>query len=186
MSHPSPRRVKRQAVAAHRPVRKASARGTTQDERAALELKTLQEFRTIFGSARRHDAEVRRLARISGSQLWALSEIAGAGGMRVNDLAERMALHQTTASNLVNALVERKLARRARDDEDQRVVRLYVTTEGKRLLLRAPGPYAGLLVDALRQLDTPDLSRLRKALAELTRLLRDAATEAAGETLMGE
>jgi hypothetical protein len=61
-----------------------------------------------------------------------------------------------------------------------------VTTEGKRLLLRAPGPYAGLLVDALRQLDTPDLSRLRKALAELTRLLRDAATEAAGETLMGE
>ena len=44
---------------------------------------------------------------ISGSQLWALSEIARSEGMGINDLAERMALHQTTASNLANALVKK-------------------------------------------------------------------------------
>jgi DNA-binding MarR family transcriptional regulator len=146
----------------------------------------LQEFRTIFGSARRHDAEVRRVAGISGSQLWALSEIARAEGMRVNDLSERMALHQTTASNLINALVERNLIRRSKDDADQRVVRLRVTTDGKKMLLRAPGPYAGLLVDALRHLKTNDLRRLNEALRVLTTVLRDAASDAAGETLMGE
>jgi DNA-binding MarR family transcriptional regulator len=187
MPHSSPRRLKRQPGAAQRAVRKAAAKRPPEAQaRASLELETLQEFRTIFASARRHDAEVRQIARISGSQLWALAEITRAAGMRVNDLSERMALHQTTASNLVNALVERKLVRRVRDEEDQRVVRLHVTTEGKRLLLRAPGPYVGLLVDALRRLDGSDLTRLRKALAGLTHLIRGAATDAAGETLMGE
>ena len=152
----------------------------------SLELKTLQEFRTIFGSARRHDAEVRRVTGISGAQLWALSAIARAAGLRVNDLAEQMALHQTTASNLINALVQRKLVRRSRDDADQRVVRLTVTTEGKRMLLRAPGPYVGLLFDALRHLDPPDLQRLRKALIVLTTVMRGASRDAAGETLLGE
>jgi len=152
----------------------------------SLELQTLQEFRTIFGSARRHDAEVRQVAGISGAQLWALSAIARTEGMRVNDLAEQMALHQTTASNLINALVQRKLVRRSRDDSDQRVVRLAATTEGKRMLLRAPGPYVGLLFDALRHLDPSDLRRLRKALIVLTTVMRGAAREAAGETLLGE
>jgi DNA-binding MarR family transcriptional regulator len=170
---------------ANRPAR-ANRNAGSPNTRAQLELETLQEFRTIFASARRHDAEVRRIAGISGSQLWALSEIAKAEGMRVNDLSERMAIHQTTASNLINALVERKLIRRGRDDEDQRVVRLQITTDGKRMLLKAPGPYVGLLVDALRHLQTPELRRLKGALHTLSTMLRDSATDAAGQTLMGE
>jgi DNA-binding MarR family transcriptional regulator len=146
----------------------------------------LQEFRMIVGSARRHDADVRRVAGISGSQLWALSEIARTAGMRVNDLSERMALHQTTASNLINALAERNLIRRGRDEDDQRVVRLHVTTEGKKMLLRAPGPYAGLLVDALRHLKSADLRRLNEVLSVVTTVLRDASDDAAGQILLIE
>jgi DNA-binding MarR family transcriptional regulator len=129
---------------------------------------------------------VRRIAGHSGSQLWALSEIAREEGLRVNDLSERMALHQTTASNLINALVERNLVRRGRDEVDQRAVRLSVTTEGKKMLLRAPGPYAGLLVDALKHLKAPELKRLNEALRMLTAVLRDGAADTAGQTLMGE
>lgn len=166
--------------------RKAARTGSGQAARHELELRTLQGFRLIFASARAHDADVRRIAGISGSQLWALSEIARAAGMSVNGLAERMALHQTTASNLINALVERKLIRRVRDEADQRIVRLHVTTDGKRMLLRAPGPYAGLLVDALRNLDAGPLTRLRKSLGVLIGVMREPKTTAAGETLLGE
>ena len=165
---------------------RGSRRSGTTPARAGLELATLQKFRTIFGTARRFDIDVRRIAGISGSLLWALSEIASGEGMRVNDLAERMALHQTTASNLINELVERNLIRRARDESDQRVVRLRITTDGKKMLLRAPGPYAGLLVDALRNLKAPELARLNDALDVLAKSLRDAASDAAGQTLMGE
>jgi len=154
--------------------------------RSELELRTLQAFRTIFASARAHDAEIRRAAGISGSQLWALAEIANGRGLSVNRLAQRMALHQTTASNLLSALVDRKLIRRSRDASDQRVVRLTVTAAGQALLLRAPGPYQGLLVDALRQIDDRHLPRLLRSLAGLVAVLRRPLSAAAGETLLGE
>jgi DNA-binding MarR family transcriptional regulator len=105
--------------------------------------------------------------------------------MSVNRLAERMALHQTTTSNLVNALVERQLVRRVRDAADQRVVHLHVAAEGKRVLLRAPGPYAGLLVDALRHLDARQLAQLRESLDVLVAVLHRTAENAAGEPLLG-
>jgi MarR family transcriptional regulator, organic hydroperoxide resistance regulator len=154
--------------------------------RSALELRALQGFRMIFGSARSHDVEVRRAAGISGSQLWALSEIARSAGTSVNGLAEHMALHQTTASNLVNSLVARNLIRRTRDSIDQRVVHLHVTKQGKDLLLRAPGPSSGLLVDALRHLEAAQLEHLLKSLTVLVGGIKRTATAAAGETLLGE
>jgi DNA-binding MarR family transcriptional regulator len=154
--------------------------------RAALEFRTLRDLRTVVGSARGYDMEVRRATGISGSQLWALAEIADAAGVSVNGLAERLALHQTTASNLVNALVERRLIRRVRDELDQRVVRLFATADGMRLLLRAPRPYTGLLVDALRQLEAEELARLARSLEALLGAMRRPAVTAAGETLLGE
>ena len=154
--------------------------------RQDLELQTLKYFRTIFGSARGHDAEIRRLAGIPGAQLWALSEVARAEGGSVNDLSERMALHQTTASNLVNALVERKLIQRTKDAHDQRVVRLHPTLAGKRVLARSPGPYAGLLPDALSHLEQSQLAELSSCLAVVVAALKRPAENAAGEPLLGE
>ncbi|HVS77299.1 MAG TPA: MarR family transcriptional regulator [Steroidobacteraceae bacterium] len=154
--------------------------------RESLELWILQSFRTVVGSARNYDAEVRARTGISGSQLWALWEISRAGGMRVNALAERLALHQTTASNMANVLSERRLIRRARDGADQRVVRLHATADGMRLLLRAPRPYAGLLVDALQKLEPAELSRLSRSLAALIGAMRRPAAASAGETFLAD
>lgn len=149
-------------------------------------MRTLQDLRTVVGSARRHDARVRRVTGISGSQLWALDEVAHLAGITVKELAARLALHQTTASNLINALVERHLIRRARDRRDQRVVHLYVTVEGARLLARSPRPCSGLLVDALRQIAARDLHRLARSLATLLGKMHQASPAAAGEILLGE
>jgi DNA-binding MarR family transcriptional regulator len=154
--------------------------------RSGIELRALQAFRTIFGSARVHDSQVREAAGVSGSQLWALSEIARTDGLTVNALSRSMALHQTTASNLVNALVARRLIRRVRGGTDQRVVRLFLTGEGKRLLQSAPSPQAGLLVEALRQLQPLPLGQLLKALENVVAVMKRPARRAAGRTLLGE
>ncbi len=140
----------------------------------------------MVGSARQYDARVRRTTGLSGSQLWALDEVARAAGITVNELAGRLALHQTTASNLINALVERRLIRRARDRRDQRVVHLHVTAEGADLLAHSPGPRSGLLLDALRQIAADDLHNLAHSLATLLGTMRQAAPSAAGEFILGE
>ena len=165
------------------PIRSHRSLGTA---RSTLELRALQGFRMIFGSARRFDAEVRRTTGISGSQLWALSEISRTAGMSVNALAERLALHQTTVSNIVNGLVERRLIRRSQNERDQRVARLHISPLGTRVLRRAPGPFAGLLVDALGRLDTEQLERLQSSLHILVATMHGATTGAAGESLLGE
>ena len=185
---PNRRSKRRSAVGKESNRRRSRVGGTerAQEIRSARELRALQSFRTIFGSARIYDAEVRRTCGISGSQLWALAEVAGRDGMSVNRLAEGMALHQSTASNLVNALVDRGLVRRVRDSADQRVVHLHVSAEGKRVLLRVPGPHAGLLVDAIRRLGEGQLDELRAALEVLVAIMQHSAAATAGETLLGE
>jgi MarR family transcriptional regulator, organic hydroperoxide resistance regulator len=160
--------------------------GSGATQRNVAELQALQSLRLIYASARWHDAQVRRSVAISGSQLWALSEIARREGMGVNDLAERMALHQTTASNLANALAKKDLIRRVRDGSDRRFVHLHLTSKGRLALKQSPGPHPGLLVDALRKIDSPHLGRLRRDLAALVRLMRRTTAKAAGETLLGE
>lgn len=160
--------------------------GSETSHRNVAELQALQSLRLIYASARWHDAQVRRSVAISGSQLWALSEIARREGMGINDLAESMALHQTTASNLANALVKKGLIRRVRDGSDRRFVHLHITSEGRRTLTQSPGPHPGLLVDALRKIDSQHLQRLRRDLAALVHLMRRTTARAAGETLLGE
>lgn len=163
-----------------------TSNGSEASRRNVAELQALQMLRLIYASARWHDVQVRRSVAISGSQVWALSEIAQREGMGVNDLAERMALHQTTASNLANALVKKGLVRRVRDGSDRRFVHLHITSEGRRTLTQSPGPHPGLLVDALRKIDSQHLQRLRRDLASLVRLMRRTTVRAAGETLLGE
>jgi DNA-binding MarR family transcriptional regulator len=154
--------------------------------RREVELEALQTFRIIFGSARRYDASVRRISGIPGSLLWALSVIAQRDDMTVGGLGASMALHQTTASNLVNALATRGLIVRTRSDKDRRVVRLSVTSKGRKVLRRGPRPYAGLLRDGLARLDTERLSKLLKGLSGLVAEMHSASRTAAGQTLLGE
>ena len=159
---------------------------STSKDRGLLELKTLQTFRIVFGSARRYDASVRRASGIPGSLLWALSAIAAGGRMSVGLLGSSMALHQTTASNLVNALLSRGLIDRVRSPADKRVALLSVTAKGRRVLRRAPRPHAGLLRDGLTRLNTHRLVELQDGLAGLVAEMRSASRASAGETLLGE
>ena len=61
-------------------------------------LAVLQEFRLIFKSVRTHFRSVEKFAGVSGAQVWMLSEIRRSPGLRVNDLARAMSIHQSTAS----------------------------------------------------------------------------------------
>ena len=181
----APKRSRSPIASLGRPGRGTRKDRTTESERSAVELRALQGFRMIFGSARRFDADVRRTPAFPGRYCGRCLNRPH-GEHERHALAERMALHQTTASNIVNGLVERKLIRRTRNAVDQRVVHLFIAAQGMRVLRRAPGPHMGLLVDALKGLDAGELARLQKGLAALVTQMRRAATIAAGETLLGE
>lgn len=137
----------------------------------------LKQFRVIFRSIKRHFTEIERQCGISGSQLWALASVAEEPGVRVTELARRLSIHQSTASNLVDALVRRGLIERRRGAIDQRVVELYPTRAGRGVVRKAPQPLQGLLPDALDHLAPETLSALHLQLESLLQVmqLRDAS-----------
>ena len=127
----------------------------------------LRRFRLVFNAVKTHFQQVEKKAGVGGAQLWALSIVRGSAGIGVNDLARAMDVHQSTASNLVKSLVERDLVVAAKDGLDRRAVQLRVSAAGARVLKRAPGPFTGVLPQALASLDARTLARLDKDLAAL-------------------
>lgn len=139
----------------------------------ASPLTVLQRFRVLIRAAQKHSQWIEKQSGISGAQLWALQELSETQGLRIGELAERMALHQSTASNLLDRLEQMGLVRRERNQRDQRIVQVSLTPEGLRKLKSAPSPSRGLLPEALRQMEPDDLTLLQQQLDHLLRQAKD-------------
>lgn len=129
--------------------------------------RVLRQFRMVFNAVKTHFQQVERTAGIGGAQCWALSVIAAEDGLGVTELARAMDIHQSTASNLVKTLVSRELVHTAKQAADRRIVQLRVTDKGREVLATAPGPFTGVLPQALARLDAETLCRLEEDLAKL-------------------
>lgn len=139
---------------------------------AVTPLSVLQRFRVLIRMAQRHSQWIERQSGVTGAQLWALQELHEKPGLRVGELANLMALHQSTASNMIDRLETSEFVRKERTAADQRVVRLYLTDKGSDLLASAPSPVRGILPESLRMLPPDDLVRLQEELDVLLKQVR--------------
>ena len=170
-----------------RAVKRSPGRDATATEASDLSergARVLRRFRQIFYAIKTHFQHVEKSAGIGGAQLWALSIIQARPGIGVNDLATAMDIHQSTASNLVRALVERNLISASRTGVDRRAVHLETLAAGRAILRRAPGPFTGVLPKALASLDASTLTRLDNDLLRLIAFLD--ADESAGGTPLAQ
>lgn len=142
-------------------------------------MQVLRQFRMVFNAVRSHFQQVEKRVGIGGAQVWALHIIQQQPGVGVTDLARVMDVHQSTASNLVRPLLQRGLVRSEKSAHDRRSVQLHIEPPGQALLHDAPGPYEGVLPEALQQLSPDALSRLHHDLAALLQQLQ-ADEKAAG------
>jgi DNA-binding MarR family transcriptional regulator len=137
-----------------------------------LSLKVLKKFRIIYGSVRQHFREIERTCGVSGSQLWLMQEIAHTPGVGVSELADRLSIHQSTCSQLVEKLVASKLIIKQRSKEDQRRVGLSLSERAAKLIRNAPGPAEGMLPEALRALPAETIQSLNTSLEKVIKQLQ--------------
>lgn len=137
-----------------------------------LSLQVLKKFRIIYGSVRQHFREVEQVCGVTGSQLWILQEVGNTPGIGVSELADRLSIHQSTGSQLVEKLVGRNLIIKERSKEDQRRVGLRVTEQASKLLTNAPDPAEGILPEALQALPESALLALNNSLLDVIGQLR--------------
>lgn len=140
-------------------------------------VRVLRQFRQVFNAVKTHFQQVEKKVGLGGAQVWALSVIRDWPGIGVGGLADAMNIHQSTASNLVRVLLERELITASKDAVDRRAVQLKLLPAGSRLLRKSPGPFAGVLPNALAALDAKTLKRLESDLAKVIEQLNvdDAA-----------
>jgi DNA-binding MarR family transcriptional regulator len=162
-----------------RPTQRTATRLSRTQVTSEPQVRVLRRFRLVFNAVKTHFQQVERKAGVGGAQLWALSVIRENPGIGVNSLAAAMDVHQTTASNLVKALVTMKMILAEKNGPDRRAVQLRILLKGSRVLGKAPGPFTGVLPDALATLDAKTLGRLDHDLALLIAALH-ADERAAG------
>ena len=134
--------------------------------------KVLRRFRSVFNAVRHHFHSVETKVGVSSAEVWALSQVASHPGIGVGQLARSMDLHQSTASNLVRALLQAQLVTSVRGEVDRRSVHLHATARGLKVLAKSPQPFTGVLPDALQRLDPATLKRLDRDLGRLIEELR--------------
>lgn len=146
--------------------------------------RVLRRFRVVFSTVRTHFRQMEKQVGLGGAQVWALSVIKANPGIGMGDVAVSMDIHQSTASNLVKALLRKELITMVKAPEDRRHVQLTILPAGSRLLKKVPGPFEGVLPDALGKLGAETLHRLDADLGLLIALLN--ADEAAAETPLAQ
>lgn len=144
----------------------------------------LRRFRVVFNAVRSHFQQVEKKVGLGGAQVWALSVIRDYPDIGMGVLAKSMDIHQSTASNLVKVLQRKALISTAKTPEDRRNVQLRIQPAGLAVLAQVPGPFEGVLPEALAQLNGQTLLRLDQDLGALIALLK--ADELAGNIPLAE
>lgn len=133
----------------------------------SLPLEVLQQFRVIYGTMRQYFRALEQCCGLPGSQMWILQEVERTPTIGVTELAQRLGIHQSTCSQLVDRLVGQGYLEKQTAASDRRRVGLILAASGRALIARLPGPAEGVLPAALASLPEVALKTLHINLAEL-------------------
>ena len=135
-------------------------------------------LRRIVKALHSYSREVERRFGLTGPQLWALKTLLRGEGMTIGQLAEALAVHQTSASLLLQRLVKRGLVQRSRNQHDRRSVELRLTARGRRVAAKAPEAAQGRLLHALSAAPAAEVRRLRRSVDRLVEAMEATGVEA--------
>ena len=144
------------------------------DTRLAAELsRSWRELGSVLASRRLVAALGGRAhARLTPTKLRALDAIAESDGMRISDLATRLAIDETTATRLVDRLEEMGVASRRPVADDRRATAVALTREGQRVVARMAAKRKEFFDDVLAALDPDERAELVRLTVKATAALR--------------
>jgi len=131
----------------------------------------MQSLRRIFKAIQDYSHEVSSKFGITGPQLWALKTISQNESLSLRDLSERMYLHPSTITGVVDRLERKGYVTRKRDQVDRRVIYVQLTAEGRKLSKKAPNPAQGKLIYGLKNLKKGELKLIYGSVQKLVEIM---------------
>lgn len=143
----------------------------TRSEKRVDTAEIIQGLRRIVKALHTYSQDVRNAYGLTGPQLWALKTLQSHGRLSAGRLAAALAVHQSSASILVDRLEKRGLVRRIRGRLDHRFVDMELTKRGAALTADAPEPAQGRLLHALEAMPPGEVHKIRHAVDRLVQAM---------------
>ncbi len=132
----------------------------------------VNSIRIIRNSIERYSKELYRNFEITGPQLGTLRLISLNPNMTLGELSDKIYLHISTVSGIVDRLESQKYLTRLRGSDDRRVVYLNLTDKGREIIQRAPASSFGSMVQSLEKMPLGELRRLCDAMEKLLKMMK--------------
>lgn len=123
----------------------------------------LNSIRQLVRALRLFDREAQSKHGISAAQMFVLHALDQEEVLSLNELADRTATDQSSASVVVQRLVDAGFVTRTPRKDDRRHVELRITARGRTVIRRSPPPAQQKILGAAAELPARD----RKAFADL-------------------
>ncbi len=123
----------------------------------------LDSIRQLVRALRLFDREAQAKHGISAAQMFVLHALREEDGISLNALAERTATDQSSASVVVQRLVDGDYVTRTADQADRRHIVLRLTAKGRAITRRSPPPTQQRIIAAVEAMSLRD----RKAFATM-------------------
>ncbi len=141
---------------------------TDTDERLYRE--TIQEFLCLYRYLRHYGRQMQQEG-ISGRKMSTLRYLLDVGALAVGQLGDYLCINDSSTSTTIADLKKRGYVTCTRSPEDNRVVLVEITEQGRELLAHTPLGGIPLLREALKKLPPDRLTPIYEALKAINELL---------------
>ena len=144
-------------------VRKTKTQAAADDAKAIL-----NRVRHLVRLLRMFEKEAQSQYGLGAAKMFILHVLSHDDEISLNELADRTATDQSSASLAVGKLVETGHVRRTVSPEDRRQVRLGLTPKGKAVVRRSPPAAQERILESVQSMPARDRQHLKKLLDQLT------------------
>jgi DNA-binding MarR family transcriptional regulator len=131
---------------------------------------TIQKFLTLYRYLRKYSRQMQQEG-LSGRKVSTLRYLVEAGPLTIGQLGDYLNISDSSTSELVASLKEKRLLSRRRCEEDNRVVYVEATPQGHEIVAQTPLGGFPLLREALKTLPEERLSTIHQAMTDMLHLL---------------
>lgn len=141
---------------------------TSQDNTDRV-LSAFDRISKVFVSMESFGAE----AGISKPELLAIEEISKHEKIKMNLIAKNLCIGTSTATSIIDRLIEKKLAKRERNGGDRRVVRVVLTEKGEKTNIKYQSQKKEMFSNMMALLTLEEQECFIKALEKIAVTLQD-------------
>lgn len=131
----------------------------------------LVALRKVIRAIDLHSKHLSKTSGLTSPQLLIMLEIDKSSGINSSQVAKKVNLSAATVTNILDRLENKSLIARVRDTQDKRRVALYLTEDGKAILLNAPQALQEHFIENFANLAPWEQSQLLSSMERISQMM---------------